>query len=35
VISDGFSCRTQIRHTSGHEALHLAQWLDRETSGRR
>lgn len=25
VVADGFSCREQIRHVSGREALHLAQ----------
>ncbi|BES72814.1 FAD-binding and (Fe-S)-binding domain-containing protein [Marinobacter nanhaiticus D15-8W] len=29
VISDGFSCREQIRHGSGRTALHTAQLLDR------
>lgn len=28
VISDGFSCRSQIRNTTGRTAIHLAQWLD-------
>ncbi|MGT0194377.1 FAD-binding and (Fe-S)-binding domain-containing protein [Burkholderia pyrrocinia] len=28
VISDGFSCRSQIRNTTGKKAIHLAQWLD-------
>ncbi|WP_321884803.1 FAD-binding and (Fe-S)-binding domain-containing protein [Paraburkholderia bannensis] len=30
IVSDGFSCRSQIRNTTGREALHLAQWLDRQ-----
>jgi Fe-S oxidoreductase len=30
IVSDGFSCRSQIRNTTGRIALHLAQWLDRE-----
>ncbi len=28
VIADGFSCRTQIQHTTGRRALHLAEVLD-------
>jgi len=28
VIADGFSCRTQIEHTTGRRALHLAEVLD-------
>ena len=28
VISDGFSCRSQIRNSTGRTAIHLAQWLD-------
>jgi FAD/FMN-containing dehydrogenase/Fe-S oxidoreductase len=31
VISDGFSCRSQIRNTTGRDAIHLAQWLDRRS----
>jgi len=31
IVSDGFSCRSQIRNTTGRTALHLAQWLDRQT----
>nr|WP_090684019.1 FAD-binding and (Fe-S)-binding domain-containing protein [Paraburkholderia phenazinium] len=31
LISDGFSCRSQIRNTTGREAIHLAQWLDQRT----
>jgi hypothetical protein len=27
-VSDGFSCRSQIRNTTGRSAIHLAQWLD-------
>jgi hypothetical protein len=27
VIADGFSCREQIRQTTDHQALHLAQVL--------
>ncbi|KWO42469.1 dimethylmenaquinone methyltransferase [Burkholderia sp. MSMB1459WGS] len=30
IVSDGFSCRSQIRNTTGRTALHLAQWLDRQ-----
>ena len=30
VISDGFSCRSQIRNTTGRTAVHLAQWLDKQ-----
>ena len=33
IISDGFSCRSQIRNTTGRTAIHLAQWLDRRTDG--
>ncbi len=29
IVSDGFSCRSQIRNTTGKTAVHLAQWLDR------
>uniref|UniRef100_UPI0005BB8568 FAD-binding and (Fe-S)-binding domain-containing protein n=1 Tax=Paraburkholderia oxyphila TaxID=614212 RepID=UPI0005BB8568 len=29
IVSDGFSCRSQIRNTTGRTAIHLAQWLDR------
>ncbi len=29
IISDGFSCRSQIRNETGRTAIHLAQWLDR------
>lgn len=28
IISDGFSCRSQVRNLSGKKALHLAEWLD-------
>jgi FAD/FMN-containing dehydrogenase/Fe-S oxidoreductase len=28
VVADGFSCRTQIEHTTGRRALHLAEVLD-------
>jgi hypothetical protein len=28
LVSDGFSCRSQIRNTTGRSAIHLAQWLD-------
>jgi FAD/FMN-containing dehydrogenase/Fe-S oxidoreductase len=28
LISDGFSCRSQIQNTTGRSAIHLAQWLD-------
>ncbi len=28
ILADGFSCRTQIRDGSSHEALHLAQFLE-------
>ncbi len=27
VLADGFSCRTQIEHTTGRRALHLAELL--------
>jgi hypothetical protein len=27
IVSDGFSCRSQIAHGTGREALHLAQVL--------
>ncbi|MGF6899763.1 FAD/FMN-containing dehydrogenase [Paraburkholderia sp. GAS348] len=29
IVSDGFSCRSQIRNSTGRTAIHLAQWLDR------
>lgn len=32
LISDGFSCRAQIRNATGREAIHLAQWLDQRTA---
>ncbi|MGF6962439.1 FAD-binding and (Fe-S)-binding domain-containing protein [Paraburkholderia youngii] len=32
IVSDGFSCRSQIRNTTGRTAIHLAQWLDRYAS---
>ena len=25
IVADGFSCRTQIEHGTGRQALHLAQ----------
>ena len=28
IVADGFSCREQIRHGSGRQALHLAEVLD-------
>lgn len=28
IVSDGFSCRQQIRKSTGRTAIHLAQWLD-------
>lgn len=28
LVTDGFSCRSQIRNTTGRHAIHLAQWLD-------
>ncbi len=28
IVADGFSCRTQIEHTTGRRALHLAEVLD-------
>ncbi|REE23221.1 FAD/FMN-containing dehydrogenase [Paraburkholderia sp. BL27I4N3] len=28
LVTDGFSCRSQIRNTTGRKAIHLAQWLD-------
>jgi FAD/FMN-containing dehydrogenase/Fe-S oxidoreductase len=28
LVTDGFSCRSQIRNTTGRSAIHLAQWLD-------
>ena len=28
LVADGFSCRTQLAHTTGRRALHLAQVLD-------
>jgi len=27
IVADGFSCRTQIRHGTGREPVHLAQVL--------
>ncbi|WP_028218865.1 FAD-binding and (Fe-S)-binding domain-containing protein [Paraburkholderia oxyphila] len=33
IVSDGFSCRSQIRNMTGRTALHFAQWLDRQPSG--
>ncbi len=27
VLADGFSCRTQIAHSTGRRALHLAELL--------
>jgi hypothetical protein len=27
IVSDGFSCREQISHATGRQALHLAQVL--------
>ena len=28
IVSDGFSCREQIRQATGRDAIHLAQALD-------
>jgi len=28
IIADGFSCREQIRQTTDHQALHLAQVMN-------
>ncbi|NTY38059.1 FAD-binding and (Fe-S)-binding domain-containing protein [Burkholderia diffusa] len=33
IISDGFSCRSQIRNSTGKNAIHLAQWLDSHAGG--
>lgn len=27
ILADGFSCRTQVEHTTGRRALHLAELL--------
>ncbi|XNW84165.1 FAD-binding and (Fe-S)-binding domain-containing protein [Paraburkholderia phenoliruptrix] len=31
LVTDGFSCRSQIGNTTGRKAIHLAQWLDERT----
>ena len=33
VVADGFSCRTQIQHTTGRRALHLTEVLDAGLAG--
>jgi hypothetical protein len=30
IVTDGFSCRSQIEHGSDRQALHLAQVLSRD-----
>jgi Fe-S oxidoreductase len=33
VLTDGFSCRTQLRDVTGREGIHLAELLARRASG--
>jgi Fe-S oxidoreductase len=35
LVADGFSCRTQIEHGTGRQALHTAQVLQRALHGGR
>src|ERR687888_57839 len=35
VLADGFSCRSQIEHGSGRQALHLAEVLQQALGGHR